>query len=53
MNTIIHGDYTMFVILILMLVAIFSSLIILKSEKRDIRLPYDIIHVLAILVIGY
>lgn len=43
----------MFGILVLMLAAIFASLIVLRSEKRDIRLPYDIIHMLSILAIGY
>ncbi len=53
MDSLIRSDYIMFGILVLMLAAIFASLIILRWEKREIRLPYDIVHMLSILVIGF
>ncbi len=43
----------MFGILVLMLVAVLCSLVILREEKREIRLSYDIIHIVSILTIAY
>lgn len=46
-------DFLMFGILVLMLVSVISSLVILRREKWDIRISYDIIHMISILTIGY
>lgn len=49
----IERDWLMFGILVLMLAAIFASLVVLRGEKRDMRVSYDIIHMLSVLAIGY
>lgn len=52
-DSMMQKDYIMFGILVLMLVAVFASLIVLRWEKREIRLPYDIIHMISIIAIWY
>lgn len=46
-------DWSMFGILVLMLVSIMASLMILRWEKQYRRIPYDILHIFSILSIGY
>lgn len=46
------GDWMSFGLLIVMCIALFSSLALLRDETGEGRLPHDILHILAMLLIG-
>ncbi len=53
LDTITEWEWLMFGILVVMLAAVFSSLYILRDEKSQNRIFYDILHILSIISIGY
>ncbi len=50
--TILPWSWLDFGILAVMCISIFSSLYILKGEKMERRVPYDILHIIAIIIIS-
>ena len=52
-DSLMQRDYISLAILAIAMVAVFTSLYILHSEKKPSRIVYDILHIFAILGIGY
>jgi len=51
-DSFISRDYISLGILIIMMASVFVSLYILRNTKSQIRQPYDILHIIALLIIG-
>lgn len=52
-DAIFQRDYLTLAILAIAMVSVFASLYILRSEKKPSRIFHDILHIFAILGIGY
>jgi Predicted membrane protein (DUF2339) len=52
-DSISRWDYITLAILTIMMAAVFTSLYLLRSDRKPSRMIYDILHILSVLSIGY